>query len=147
MNSTLLKNQAVILIEDIRRSRLMLLIEEYGSVAALAQKLDRQPAQVSQWKNASIDPKTNKPRYMKSETARRIESCTGKPDGWMDQPITAQQNLAKQEKVNYLSNNTQNLTDDEIQLISWYRKKSNEERLHFLSILGINKTSDFAKSA
>jgi hypothetical protein len=145
MISTMLKNENVKLIEEIRRYRLQLLIDEYGSIAALAQKLDRQPAQVSQWKNASIDPKTNKPRHMKSDTARRIEACTGKPDGWMDQPFNNTPKTLQQERSEYLHESS--LTEDESLLIAWYRSKSTEEKTHVLSLLGINKAPDFAKSA
>lgn len=84
----MLKNDNMNLIEQIRRERLQDLIDEYGSIVALAGKLERQPAQISQWKNASIDSKSGKPRHMKSETARRIEKIVGKPLGWMDQPDT-----------------------------------------------------------
>jgi hypothetical protein len=145
MVSVLLKNEDVELIEEIRRARLLLLIEECGTIAALAQKLDRQPAQVSQWKNASIDNKSQKPRSMKSETARWIEQKTGKPVGWMDQPIKQGQRLrAEQSPANYSS---AELTSEEKLLIEWFRKKNIEERAYFLSFIGIANTSDFVKSA
>ncbi|MGV3727755.1 S24 family peptidase [Hydrogenophaga sp.] len=74
-------------IEEIYRARLKLLAAEAGSQTALASKLDKSPAQVSQWINASKDSKTGKPRSMDRSTAREIEKKCGKPDGWMDQPI------------------------------------------------------------
>ena len=145
MVSVLLKNEAMELIEEIRRSRLILLISEYGTIAALAQKLDRQPAQVSQWKNASIDNKSKKPRAMKSDTARWIEEKTGKPTGWMDQPVKVRENFAAQQKIsNYSSGD---LSQEELLLLEWFRNKKDEEKAYFLSFIGVIKTPDFAKSA
>lgn len=74
-------------IEEIYRARLKMLATEAGSQTALAVKLDKSPAQVSQWINASKDSKTGKPRSMDRTTAREIEKKCGKPDGWMDQPL------------------------------------------------------------
>lgn len=74
-------------IEEIYRERLKMLATECGSQTALAAKLEKSPAQVSQWINASKDSKTGKPRSMDRSTAREIERKCGKPDGWMDQPI------------------------------------------------------------
>jgi hypothetical protein len=145
MNSVLLNNETVELIEDIRRSRLALLINEYGTIAALAQKLDRQPSQVSQWKNASIDTKTKRRRAMTSDTARWIEVQTGKPSGWMDQPVLEKQAFSvKQESASY---GITKLTADEKLLLDWFRKKNDEEKSYFLSFIGLAKTPDFAKSA
>lgn len=145
MISVLLKNENVELIEEIRRCRLLLLISEYGTIAALAQKLDRQPSQVSQWKNASIDNKSQKPRSMKSETARWIEEKTGKPVGWMDQPVKPGQRFhLEQNAANY---SELELTPDEKLLIEWFRKKNLDERSYFLSFIGIKNNLDFAKSA
>lgn len=145
MISVLLKNESVELIEEIRRCRLLLLISEYGTIAALAQKLDRQPSQVSQWKNASIDNKSQKPRSMKSETARWIEEKTGKPVGWMDQPVKPGQRFhLEQNAANY---SELELTPDEKLLIEWFRKKNLDERSYFLSFIGIKNNLDFAKSA
>ena len=80
-------------IEEIYRERLAILIAEAGnSQAKLARALDKQPAQISQWLNASPDSKTGKPRVMSREVAREIERKLGKPTGWMDQPVTAEDN-------------------------------------------------------
>jgi hypothetical protein len=73
-------------IAEIRRHNLKLLISEYGSAKALADALDKQPAQLSQWVNASPDSKTGVPRGLRDNTAREIERSTGKPKGWMDTP-------------------------------------------------------------
>ena len=75
-------------IEETRLSRLLILKEEYGSVAALAEVLGMSnPSQLSQWINRSPDSKTGKPRSINSASARDIEKKTGKPAGWMDQPV------------------------------------------------------------
>lgn len=71
-------------IEEIRRDRLALLIKEAGSQAALSERIDKAPAQISQWLNASINSKTGKPRVMSNAIARELEGKTGKPQGWMD---------------------------------------------------------------
>lgn len=75
-------------IEETRLSRLLILKEEFGSVAALAEVLGMSnPSQLSQWINRSPDSKTGKPRSINSASARDIEKKTGKPAGWMDQPV------------------------------------------------------------
>lgn len=70
--------------EQIRRENLARLAEECGGVGKLAVMLDRAPAQVSQWLNASRDSKTGKPRAVSSASARYIEARCGKPKGWLD---------------------------------------------------------------
>lgn len=76
-------------VEVTRREKLAILIRESGSQSALSEKIDKAPAQISQWLNASINSKTGKPRVMSNAIAREIELKIGKPQGWMDQPITA----------------------------------------------------------
>jgi SOS-response transcriptional repressor LexA len=71
-------------IDEIRRENLAQLRIEFGSLRALATKLDRDESQVSQWMQGSKNSGTGKPRGMRSETARYIEQCTGKKNGWMD---------------------------------------------------------------
>jgi len=73
-------------IEEIRQQNLALLVAERGSVVAVAEAIDRSPAQVSQWLNQSKDSKTGKPRGMRSGSARYVEDRCGKPRGWMDEP-------------------------------------------------------------
>lgn len=75
------------LVEATRREKLARLIREAGSQSALSEKIEKAPAQISQWLNASVNSKTGKPRVMSSAIAREIELKTGKPVGWMDQPI------------------------------------------------------------
>jgi len=74
-------------VEDNRRKRLALLEREFGTQAVLAEKIGKSPAQVSQWKNASRYSGSEKRRAMDRHTARHIEKMTGKPEGWMDQPL------------------------------------------------------------
>ena len=73
-------------IDNIRRERLLQLIAEHGTQAALARVISKSPAQISQWVNRSPNSATGKPRVMDSATAREIESACGKAVGWMDQP-------------------------------------------------------------
>lgn len=74
-------------IDDIRHARLLLLINEYKTQAALARTISKSPAQISQWVNRSPNSKTGKPRVMEGSTAREVEKACAKPTGWMDQPI------------------------------------------------------------
>ena len=77
-------------IEEIRHSRLMELLAspDFPTVQALATKIDRSHAQVSQWKNRS--KRKNKAgdvvgvSNIDSDSARWIEERLGKPRGWMD---------------------------------------------------------------
>lgn len=75
-------------IADTRRQRLTLLIREFGSLAALNERLElpRTDATLSQIKNQSPHHKTGKPRAMGDDLARKIEEKLGKPVGWMDTP-------------------------------------------------------------
>eukprot|EP00456_Euglypha_rotunda_P034241 TRINITY_DN26403_c0_g1_i9.p1 TRINITY_DN26403_c0_g1~~TRINITY_DN26403_c0_g1_i9.p1 ORF type:complete len:254 (+),score=37.00 TRINITY_DN26403_c0_g1_i9:446-1207(+) len=88
-DSVLLNTPAMQKIEEIYRARLRMLADEVGTQRALAERIQKSPAQVSQWLNASPDSKTGKPRSMDRATAREIERIFPKPDGWMDQPIGA----------------------------------------------------------
>jgi hypothetical protein len=75
-------------IDKTRRERLELLIEEFGSIAALnvAMGMDRTDATFSQIRNQAAHSKTGKPRSMGDDLARRIEAALGKSEGWMDTP-------------------------------------------------------------
>lgn len=77
--------------DEINRENLELLIKEaagnesgWGGVGKVARRLDVTSAVVSQWRNASLDWKSGKPRSMGDETARRLEAAFNKPRGWMD---------------------------------------------------------------
>ncbi|WP_213956306.1 LexA family transcriptional regulator [Variovorax sp. dw_954] len=72
------------LIDDIRRANIALLEKEMGSLKALAERLEKDESQVSQWKQGSINSGTGKPRGMRSETARYIDERCGKEPGWLD---------------------------------------------------------------
>lgn len=65
-----------------------MLIEQYGSLAALNDKLDlpRTDATLSQIKNQSPHHRTGKPRSMGDDLARKIEAKLDLPEGWMDTP-------------------------------------------------------------
>lgn len=91
-------------IEEIYRIRLQILAEEAGSQRKLADKIGRSPSQINQWIKGAKDSKTGKPRSMERSTARYIEQMTGKPEGWMDQPIEDESNAAqtRYDNVKYL---------------------------------------------
>ncbi|CCJ49412.1 MULTISPECIES: helix-turn-helix domain-containing protein [Bordetella] len=72
------------LIDDIRRTNLALLAKEAGGVGRLAEHLEKDQSQVSQWLNASKNSATGTPRGMRSATCRAIEEKMGKPPGWLD---------------------------------------------------------------
>lgn len=71
-------------IDLIYRENLQLLIKETGGVRNLAERIGKSYAQVSQWKNASKDSKTGRPRSMSADACREIEVICNKPTGWMD---------------------------------------------------------------
>jgi len=74
-------------VEVTRREKLAILIREAGSQSELSEKIEKAPAQISQWLNASTNSKTGKPRVMSNAIAREIELKLEKPFGWMDQPL------------------------------------------------------------
>lgn len=83
---------------------------------------------------------------MKSETARRIESLTGKPDGWMDQPIP-KSNAVNEDREIYSLGEVHKLTYEERLLLDWFRSKTLIERKAVFDLLKIPDTIDFVKSA
>lgn len=87
----LLFNLPMKTVEETRHERLLMLRDEYGTVAALAKKLEKSYTQVSQWINRSVSTRNGQPRSINSESAREIEIKTNKPRGWMDQPVTQSQ--------------------------------------------------------
>lgn len=72
-----------------------ILILQIGGVTEFANKYGRNSTQISQWRNASPDSKTGKPRSISKESAREIEKVFNKPMGWMDQPAKAHQTTAE----------------------------------------------------
>lgn len=77
-------------IEETYRERLLMLSKEYGGQTELSKRIDKSPAQISQWINGSADSKTGKARSMKSDTAREIEVSLNLPRGWFDQPVESE---------------------------------------------------------
>lgn len=84
--SASLRNWRVPTIDQIYRDNLRVLVNEFGTQDALATQLEKSPAQLSQWINASKDSKSGKPRRLSTDMARYIEVRCGKPAGWMDEP-------------------------------------------------------------
>jgi phage repressor protein C with HTH and peptisase S24 domain len=72
-------------VDDIRLANLASLIDRHGGQRQLAERLDKAPAQISQWMTRAPNSKTGKPRAMRSDTAREIEERLELPRGWMDQ--------------------------------------------------------------
>lgn len=74
-------------VEEVRRIRLKMLINEMGGKAAdlnrVTGKIDRDST-YSQILNQSIGSKTGKPKQMGSPLARELEAARGKETGWMD---------------------------------------------------------------
>lgn len=89
-----LNNADMQTIEEIYRLRLRMLADELGSQRKLADRLQRSPSQVNQWIHGAKDSKTGKSRSLDRSTARYIEQMTGKPEGWMDQPIETGSNVS-----------------------------------------------------
>lgn len=92
------------LIDDIRAENLKRLVEEFGSLKALAERLGKSESQVSQWVNRSINFGTGKPRGMRSATARAVEVACCKPEGWLDvlreEPLDAPESTSTQHNSN-----------------------------------------------
>jgi len=90
MSETLIQEISVLLfnremtIDEIRRKNLALLAEECLGIGRFAERIGKDPSQVSQWLNASPDSRTGKPRGMRSSTCREIEAKLGKPENWLD---------------------------------------------------------------
>lgn len=72
-------------IGEIRRENLERLIEQFGTMDALASEVGTSPIYLSQIKNRTKSSKSGRRREMGTALARRLEAALGKPDGWMDQ--------------------------------------------------------------
>ena len=71
-------------IEEIRRSNLLLLIEEYSGIQAEVARLAKTaPAHISQIVTRFVRPNGNM-AIIGSKLARKFEAGCGKPKGWMD---------------------------------------------------------------
>lgn len=85
LDSVLLSNNVMKTIDEIRRANLVILIKENGGTnTAFAKYINKDPGQVSQWKNGSKNSATGKQRGMNDETARYLEDACNKDRGWMD---------------------------------------------------------------
>ena len=71
-------------IEEIRRINMQILAAEFGGVGKLAELLERDQSQVSQWMHGAKNSGTGKPRGMRPDSCRYIERKCNKPAGWMD---------------------------------------------------------------
>lgn len=71
-------------IDEIRRDNLRFLEQECGGLAVAAAKVGMSPAQFANLRDGAKDSKTGKPRGMRKETARRIETSFDKAKGWLD---------------------------------------------------------------
>lgn len=86
MISRLLNNAYMKTVQEINRDNLKLLEQEFGSLKAIADLMGKSHSQVSQWKSASKNSGTGKPRNIGPASAREIEKACNKPLGWLDQP-------------------------------------------------------------
>lgn len=78
-------------IREVRRGQLMVLLGEHkgkGRQAALAERIGKAPAQISQW--------VNRTRTITEETAREIEAAAGKPERWMDRDASGAIYIARE---------------------------------------------------
>lgn len=71
-------------IDEIRRQNLRQLELEVGGTTEAAKRCDMTLSQFANLRDGAKDSKTGKPRGMRKETARRIESAFGKLSGWLD---------------------------------------------------------------
>lgn len=73
-------------VEEVRRERLAMLKEQVGSYAQMNRAMDLQErdSTLSQIGSQSLGSKTEKPKTMGSDLARKLEVVFHKPRGWMD---------------------------------------------------------------
>lgn len=72
-------------IDEIRRVNMRAIEKEAGTPTAAANLVGMTLAQFSNLRDGAKDSKTGRPRGMRKDTARKIESAAGKPEGWLDQ--------------------------------------------------------------
>lgn len=112
-------------IDHIRRRNIAILVDEFGSLFALAKQLERSESQLSQWLNGSTHSATGKQRGMRIDTARYIEKRCNKPRCWLDSNHT-------QPKCAVIPNNPK------IVRIAQYLSSWTDDRLESLiSVLGV----------
>ncbi|SEL13177.1 Helix-turn-helix [Roseateles sp. YR242] len=137
------------LIEEIYRARLKLLANEAGSQRALAERIGKSPAQISQWINGSKDSKTGRPRSMDRSTVREIELRFPKPEGWMDQPVVMEETGAQVGSRAAPLAGLAGIIDID-GLATWLTSQSAEQRAHIgvvLQELAKYPDSNLARSA
>lgn len=71
-------------VSELRQTNLANIISDLGSLRALSEITEISSSQISQWLNGSKSSATGKERRISHDSCRRIESCCGKPAGWMD---------------------------------------------------------------
>lgn len=71
-------------ISEIRLENLRLLIDEFGTQDAVAERAATSPVYLSQLLNAAVDVKTGRVRQIGDPLARKLEAGCGKEVGWMD---------------------------------------------------------------
>lgn len=75
-------------IDEIRHENLERLIERAGSIQAVADKLEKAHAQISQLKNRNKHSGSRKSRAIGDDMARLIEAKFELGRGWMDNPMS-----------------------------------------------------------
>lgn len=73
-------------VEETRRRRLALLVNEYGTRVALARRANLHPSALTRWLPKKAGPRSAQ-TDISHKLARQIEAALNKPAGWMDQPI------------------------------------------------------------
>lgn len=76
-------------IAEIRLGNLELLIDEFGTADAVAEKSGTSAIYLSQIRNQAKDSKTGKPRQVGDDLARKLEAGCNKELGWMDHEALA----------------------------------------------------------
>lgn len=74
---------------QIRVANLELLVEEAGTLEAVAAKAETSSVYLSQVRNRTPDASTGRPRELGTPMARRLETAFNKESGWMDQDHSA----------------------------------------------------------
>ena len=78
--------------KEIRRENLKVLVERFGSMKSLNERLGRKDNTLTQILNASIHSETGKKKQMGDRLARSIEQTLSLGDGWMDADHSADPN-------------------------------------------------------
>jgi hypothetical protein len=89
--------------EELRRENLEALIEQFGSLRALAEAAETNPAYISQVRNALKESSTGKPKEIGTALARRLERAAGKERGWMDHERSTEEPMVAEEGAAYFS--------------------------------------------